>query len=313
MITSKLTNKKILYAALDWGFGHVTRSIGIINELIEKQNDITIACNTEQKELFKSYFSNVKFEFLEGYELNFSGKGNWKSDLIKNRKKFRNSIHFENHFVSNYIKNSNIDLIISDHRYGFFSNNIPSIFITHQLHLPVNLFFFLVQKWHEKQLRKFSTIWVLDEKENRLAGKLSQEINHRNLIYIGWKSRFSAINKIHELLYDYLIVISGPKPYSEQFLDEIVSKIDFTNKKVAVLHPKTIRYSSTKFQFNFFPANDLKLNDNLFFQSNVIISRSGYSTLMDLKILNKKAILFPTKGQKEQEYLYKISHDYSKV
>jgi len=38
----------------------------------------------------------------------------------------------------------------------------------------------------------------------------------------------------------------------------------------------------------------------------VIISRSGYSTIMDLVRLNKSAILIPTPGQTEQEYLAKL-------
>jgi len=36
-----------------------------------------------------------------------------------------------------------------------------------------------------------------------------------------------------------------------------------------------------------------------------VISRSGYTTIMDLAVLEKKAYFIPTPGQNEQEYLAK--------
>ncbi len=41
-------------------------------------------------------------------------------------------------------------------------------------------------------------------------------------------------------------------------------------------------------------------------QSEMVISRSGYSTVMDLMKLNKRSILVPTPGQTEQEYIGKM-------
>jgi hypothetical protein len=125
------------------------------------------------------------------------------------------------------------------------------------------------------------------------------------LYYLGWKSRF--LKQDHVLIkFDYLIVISGPKPYSEQFLDEIILKFNLTDKKVAILYPISVRISSQNNNFTVFKTENLREQDRLFYESGTIISRSGYSTLMDLKILDKKGILFPTKGQQEQKYLAKL-------
>ncbi len=302
MKVEEINDKKILYACLDWGFGHVTRSIGIIKQLISQKNSIIVACNDEQKLLFISYFPEIEFIFLEGYNFKFSGKGNWTWDLWKQRKSFFESIRKEQGFVTNFCSKNKIDLLISDHRYGFYSNKIPSIFISHQLHLPIPKIYFFVQKWHEKKIRKFNSLWVLDDKKSFFAGKLSKRISHKNLSYIGLKSRFDSTIK-EPIKYDFLIVISGPEPYSEQFLNEVSHLIDFSAKRVAVLFPKSLQINISIENWAYFPASDLKNNDQLFYQSETIISRSGYSTLMDLKILNKKGILFPTKGQKEQEYL----------
>jgi len=45
-----------------------------------------------------------------------------------------------------------------------------------------------------------------------------------------------------------------------------------------------------------------KLNTTIA-QSELVLSRSGYSTVMDLIMMNKNAILVPTPAQPEQEYL----------
>lgn len=302
MIPKQVNEQRILYAALDWGYGHVTRSIGIIQELLAQGNILTVACDSEQKGVFKSYFPDISFIHLDGYRLNFGGKGNWSWDLWKQRTSFLKMIKLEYDFVNDFCQKNNINLIISDHRYGFYHTKVPSVFVTHQLHLPISKLFFFVQYWHEKQLRKFNYLWVLDDEQSSMAGKLSKRVKHPNLCYIGWKSRFLNKQTVPKK-YDYLIVISGPKPYSEQFLDEILLKFNFANKKVAVLYPVSIEILVPNDNFTLFKTDNLRKQDQLFYESETIISRAGYSTLMDLKMLGKKGILFPAKGQKEQEYL----------
>jgi spore coat polysaccharide biosynthesis predicted glycosyltransferase SpsG len=304
-VDTSVSNKKILYAALDWGMGHLTRSIGIIRDLLIQNNEIVIACNSDQKEIFLSYFPNIKCIFLEGYNFKFSGNGNWSLDLWKQRKSFFKSIKHEHDFVRKTCLSEQYDLIISDHRYGFFSRDIESVFITHQVNLPLVKLYFFVQNWHKKQLKKFSQIWVLDDENSSLAGALSTKIQGLNLKYIGWKSRFIK-EELKTNKYDYLIVVSGPKPYSEQFIDEVENKLDFSQKRVAVIYPNSIKLFNKNQNWNYFSSSNLKANDMLFYESEIIISRSGYSTLMDLKVLNKKSILIPTKGQKEQEYLFNL-------
>ncbi|MCE3296144.1 MAG: glycosyltransferase 28 domain protein [Crocinitomicaceae bacterium] len=310
MQISEVHDKRILYAVLDWGLGHVTRSIGIIRQLEDQGNTVIIACNKEQKQVFVSYLPELIYEELEGYNFRFSGKGNWGWDLWKQRSRFLGAVKKEAQSAKDLCRKQDIELVVSDHRYGFRVEGIPSVFVTHQLHLPIPKIAFLVQRWHEKRLRKFTSLWVLDDEKNTLAGKLSKPLKHPDLNYIGWYSRFE-LKKPENLKvplkktqhYDYLIVLSGPEPYSLQLFAEISRKIDFRDKKVAVLHPASLKIKNKNKNFNYFPAKQLKKNDELFFQSDCIISRSGYSTIMDIRVLGKKAILIPTKGQKEQEYL----------
>jgi len=44
-------------------------------------------------------------------------------------------------------------------------------------------------------------------------------------------------------------------------------------------------------------------------KSEVVLCRSGYSTIMDLSVMNKKVFFIPTKGQFEQEYLAKYLNE----
>lgn len=307
MIPSKIKNRKILFAALDWGMGHVTRSIGLLKEL-ETENSITIACTPEQQKLFASYLSKVQFVQLDGYNLQFSGRGTWNLDLLKQSFSFLKAIRRENEFVAAHIKKHETNLIISDHRYGFFHPEIESIFVTHQLHLPLSNWYAPIQKWHEKKLRCFNKLWILDSTNHTLAGKLSQPIRHPQINYIGFRSRLTMQQE--NPVYDYLIVISGPEAYATLLLGEVLRKVDFGHKKIAVLHPGFFQPpSGLNMEISFFKTGDLQADDRLFAQSETIISRAGYSTLMDLKTIDKKGILIPTPGQAEQIYLAKHLKD----
>lgn len=307
MKVENIRDKIILYAALDWGLGHVTRSIGIIQQLIDQQNTIIIACDSKQKILFMSYFPEIRYEILSGYNFNFSNKGKWGLDLLKSSLNFFKAISNENKFIRSFELLNKIDLVISDHRYGFYSRIKPSYFITHQLNLPISKWYYFIQLWHEVKLHKFTTLWILDTAQYKFAGKLSMPIKHNSLEYIGLYSRFKCIS-ITNLVYDYLIVISGPSSYSSTFISELKLKIDFSNKSVAVLYPSNYELEHES-GFKYFEANNLKQNDELFFKSKIIISRFGYSTLMDLVLTNKRGLLIPTKGQKEQHYLAKVPNN----
>ncbi|MBI2259458.1 MAG: hypothetical protein HYU67_11255 [Flavobacteriia bacterium] len=301
MHINSVKNKKILYAALNWGLGHVTRSIGIIRQLVNQENEIIIICDKHQEEIFKSYFPSVSIIEFPGYPFNFRGKNNWGLDIILSIVKLIKHIKSEKKKVENIVKENSIDLILSDHRYGLFSKEIFSIFITHQLQLPLPWYYKPAQWWHKHSIKKFNFVWVLDDDNSSLAGKLSSTKNWINTYSIGWYSRFEE-KALSDEIY-YLFVISGPEKYVNDFYS-IFRQFNTSSKKTVIISPYKIDTSLFK------PDNTKILItskivdiDEYFYKSSVIISRYGYSTLMDLKILKKKSILFPSKGQNEQEYL----------
>jgi hypothetical protein len=303
VLPESISNQNVLISPLNWGMGHVARSIAIIQQLLDQKNQVFVACDDDQKAVFEVYFSKLHFIAHRPYPFQFSGKGKWASDLFQQRKKLLERFAQEQKEVEQYIADFQIDAVLSDHRYGFFSKSKPSAFITHQLHLPVKWFQKPMQYIHQKLMQNFSSVWVLDDEKSTLAGKLSEKITHPNLHYIGWKSRFQLPGNEPKLC-DNLFLISGPLPYSQDFLNACIEMAKMQSGNNVCVYPTALTIpSNLPDNLICLPSNDWRLLDSYLRGAKNIISRSGYSTLMDLKFLNANSRLIPTPGQAEQLYL----------
>ncbi len=303
MLPESISNQNVLISSLNWGMGHVARSIAVIQQLLDQKNQVFVACDEDQKAVFEVYFSNLNFIAHRPYPFQFAGKGNWGWDLFMQRKRLLERFAQERKEVEKYIAEFEIDLVISDHRYGFFSKLKTSVFITHQLHLPLKWFQKPVQYVHQKLIQNFSAVWVLDDEKQSLAGKLSREIKHPDLHYIGWKSRFQLAEKTENTC-DELYLISGPLPYSQLFLLECIEIAQQKAGNNVLIYPKGLLLpENLPDNLECIESENWKEIDAFLRGAQKIISRSGYSTLMDLQILQKKAQLSPTPGQGEQIYL----------
>lgn len=294
----EVTNRRILIACLDWGKGHVSRSIGIIHKLLEQQNRVTIACNDSQRLIFADYFPEITFVNLSGYNFSFRGKGNFFKDLWQFRKSFFKAVEQEHIFVEQLITQEQFDLIISDHRYGFYSNQVESIFLTHQLNLPLSKFAFPVHLFHKRQLKHFSKIWILDDEKLSLSGKMGVNNANWSIDYIGHFSRFMFQENPKVKTGKPVLICNGPRPYDEQLL----SKFSAILSKVQIIAPAHIELN--------FPNLDIITADNWLKCDEAILNAPklyaycGYTTLMDLKFLRCESELIPTPGQVEQRYLF---------
>ena len=108
--------------------------------------------------------------------------------------------------------------------------------------------------------------------------------------------------------YDLLISISGPEPQRTIFEKQILKDLRRYPAKVLFIRGlpeenEDLKHGNPLVEI----SNHLyaKQMNEAILQSNIIISRCGYTTIMDLVKLQKKAILIPTPGQTEQEYLAK--------
>jgi len=305
-----LNNNRILIAPLDWGLGHATRCVPIINYLLLQNCTVFIGGEGSGAKLLKLEFPDITILPLKGYRVEYSkNRLTFLLKIIAQLPRILNVIHYEKRWVEEAIKTHNINGIISDNRLGFCSNKIPSVYITHQLLIKTGLKLFdkIVQKIHYHYINKFSACWVPDfESDLTLAGDLSHPNKLPNIPvqYLGALSRFNKLELALE--YKLCIIISGPEPQRSVFEKIILSQMHLCKEKIVMVRglPNEEKGLNHSFE-NLIIYNHLdaeKLN-NIIAQSEMVLSRSGYSTIMDLIKLNKNAILVPTPAQPEQEYL----------
>lgn len=239
----------------------------------------------------KSYIPSLQLVSFPDYPFHFSGKGSFAKDLWKTRKQLLSFIQWEQNEVNKLVIANAISFVVSDHRYGFRSDFLPSIFITHQVNLALKWWQKPAQWLHKKLMSQFSSIWIMDDENQPLAGKLSQRKNLKNAFYIGHFSRFE--NKKCEKTIQ-LGICNGPAPYNQQLLEKLTQnkELDWIISSIPHTDERVIQ-----------PENWQK-TDELFYKAKTIYGYCGYSTLMDVKLLECDAVLIPTPGQTEQEYLF---------
>lgn len=302
------SDKTIFYGALDWGLGHATRSVPIIRQLL-KNNTVILGVTPLTKNIFDEEFPELKKIELPAYDIKYSSLFPLWIKLGLSAPRITRIITNENKVLQKIISENKIHVVISDNRFGLYSEKIHSVFITHQLFLKAPVFENFGNKLNQKYISNFNDVWVPDfEEENKsLSGELSRGANlfHKNIKYIGPKSRLNdVITDFEKDKYDYLILLSGPEPTRTQLEDELLKKVKSSDKKIAFVRGSELVARSSEKNvevFNFPKKETLK---RLILSSKKIICRSGYSTLMDMYLLDKKdLILIPTPGQTEQEYL----------
>lgn len=296
-------------APLDWGLGHATRCIPIINALTAAGYEIVIAAEGAQANLLQTEFPSLQLLPLEGYRVQYS-KHKWSLawKLLIQLPRLRSVIHREQKWLDSVIEEHKIDLVISDNRYGLSSKKIPCIFITHQLTIKAPFAWMekIMQRINYQYINRYSSCWVPDVAgANNAAGILSHPLTmpKTQVHYIGLLSRFKKKDAVP--VYDYCILLSGPEPQRTLLEKRILESISSVEGKILLVRGKpgskeilkTVPHIQVK---NHLPGNEL---ENCLLQSEYIVCRSGYTTVMELLSLQKKSILIPTPGQTEQEYL----------
>lgn len=308
---------KILLSPLDWGLGHATRLIPIIRYLLSKQAEVHIAASGKGLEVLKKNFSEdrVTFHLLSDLNIQYSKKGGnfiWKlilqfPGLFLKKKKDANSI-LKLHRLHHY------DIIISDNRYGVFAKGAYTIFITHQLQVLSGISSKAdkkLLKYHSKLFKQYDEIWVPDHNSEELAitPKLShpEKLLHQNIFYIGHLTQFNSKIESHSIKKENHIVVllSGPEPARSLLLEKVIHQINnLSNYQFTIIagSPLTKEYHlpSHIHLHGLLSKSEIEL---VIRDCSLVICRSGYSTVMDLMALNKKALFIPTPGQTEQEYI----------
>lgn len=296
LLPNEIKNSRILIAPLDWGMGHTTRCVSLIKKLIEQENEIFFAGNEAQINFIKREFPTIKTTFLKGYNIALDSEKSTYWQVIKQLNKVRVAIKAEQVFANSFVAENNIDSIISDNRYGLYAKQTKNIFITHQLSLQIPFGKKLIDKNIKAWVEKFDCCWIPDREENGFCGALIEADLTIPKLFIGHLTRFKKAETA--IKYKYLAIVSGPEPTRTQFAKKLVDYLLAKNEPCAIVGIK-----GNQKQVDFFDKPTTAELEKLIHQSETIISRAGYTTIMELGALGKQCILIPTPGQYEQEYL----------
>ncbi len=308
-----LKQKNILVCPLDWGLGHATRMVPVIEMLSRKGANVIIAADNRPLDFLQQRFPKNTFIKLQGFRPKYPAHGSMSLAMFMSLPEMIKTASKANKVLQEIIDQYQIDAIISDNRYELSTSKIPTVFITHQLNIRTagwqKIGKPLIDIIINHYINKFDEVWVPDISGNfQLSGKLSKSKRSKFNIYnIGLLSRFynSDIKDI-PISNDLLIVLSGPEPQRTILEELLLSQTLETKLKTVLLLGKPGEQVRKEIEnvtvISHLPDAEFS---RLIRSSKIVISRPGYSTLMDLAILGKKAIFIPTPGQTEQEYLAK--------
>ncbi|MBL7899077.1 MAG: hypothetical protein JNJ99_11120 [Crocinitomicaceae bacterium] len=293
-----IRHKRVLISPLDWGMGHTTRCVVLIKQLISSGNVVFFAGNTDQIDFMKREFPQIEFLFLAGYNVQFdSGKSSYLQ-IINQLFKIKSAINNENDTVKKLVDQFKIDIIISDNRYGLFASATKNILITHQLSLQIPYLKNWVNSQLQKWINKFDFCWIPDDEKNPLCGELINASLKIPKLYIGLLNRFSHAETPSR--YKYIGIISGPEPERSIFAIKL-EKFLISKHEPALM----IGYEGNNPKITYCKNPTTGELGQLILESETVISKAGYTTIMEMTDLKKNAILISTRGQFEQEYLAK--------
>lgn len=325
METKTFTQKCVLVCPLNWGLGHATRCIPIIRILLAQGHRVLIGANGRSRNLLEIEFPDLTYVSLPDYNIRYPESGAMSSRIMIQLPRLLKTVFAERAILKGLIKKYDIDFIISDNRFGLYSKKIPSIYITHQISIiaPKKLKWAepLIQMLHKLVMKNFHQVWIPDyQKAPTLSGSLSHsDISPDSRVYVGPLSRFCNNPRIPKDVVakefiidvklpdniDILVIISGPEPQRTIFEKILFEQLKTRKENVLILRGTPEENAGFKLSESVFVTNHLPTEqlEPIFKKAGVIIARSGYSTIMDLAATGKKAILVPTPGQTEQEYL----------
>lgn len=300
----------MLIAPLDWGLGHATRCIPLIRACLEKKCNVLLAGSGNSLKLLREEFPSLPAVEIPGYEIRYQKQGSFILKLSFQLGKIFSGMRRERKALKHICKHYPVALILSDNRYGFRAKQIPSVLISHQMMVKIPdhpMLEGMVHKWLRGRCRRFDAVWIPDTGE---APGLSGDLSHKypklpNTLFIGILTRFAKPVKMPGTEYDMLVILSGPEPQRGMLEKAVIAQANKMQLRFAIVEGIAGKYAETHPAPHITVFSHLRADAlyDLILRSSVILSRGGYSTLMDLAMLGKQCIFIPTPGQTEQEYI----------
>ncbi|MEO6131958.1 MAG: glycosyltransferase [Saprospiraceae bacterium] len=297
---------KIFFPVLNWGLGHASRSLPLIKKYLSSGHEVLCASDGEALSMLRKELPDRMVLQLPGYEI-FYGSRYMPFNMLKHGRSMLKAMKTEHELTKVIVERHEIEAIISDNRYGCYHDSIPSAMITHQLQIFTGqkLLDVYIRRQIRSWCKNFSEIWIPDETPpvnitGDLSGMSTEPIPK---FYLGIISELSCISNPGK--YDAVAVISGPEPQRTHFEQLVIKQLSSLNGKYAVVCGRPGESEKVREEKNltiYQYLSRIELSD-LLKETEVVISRGGYTTLMDLAKTGHKAIICPTPGQYEQIYL----------
>lgn len=297
----------IVVAPLDWGLGHATRCIPLIQFFLSEDKKVSLAGYGSSLELLKMEFPYLSYYNLPGYGITYpASRFGFGIKMALQSPKIFTAIRREFLALNQIIKKTGADMVLSDNRYGCYSKTIHSVFMGHQITIQLPKSLDWINGLNQKFIKNFNECWVPDypSDSDNLSGKLSHGGNKISVRYIGPLSRFKKNDGPSNSKFKYLAILSGPEPQKSMLEAIIRTKFSYVDEATAIVLGNPNNFEShQENKITFFSHLKARELNQLIHESDEVICRSGYSSVMDMRALNKGAILVPTPGQSEQEYL----------
>jgi predicted glycosyltransferase len=309
---------KVLVCPLNWGLGHATRCVPIIQQLVAEGHEVVLVADGYPLAFLQQEFPSLRFIEFPSYQVYYAAGKSQVGAMIFNLPNIIKGIIQEHIWLRNLLQKEHFDQIISDNRFGLWNKRVHSVYMTHQLmvKMPVNLKFLepLVHRIHKAVINRYNECWIPDRAEN---GGLSGDLSHkyplpRHAKFIGTLSRFQTLkDSIPTTDFEVVAVISGVEPQRTLLENQLILKYKNRPEKTLIVRGQPNAEKECQYIGNVTLVSHLSDKEMVahLLGASKIICRSGYSSIMDLDALNclQKAELIPTPGQTEQEYLYTLN------
>ena len=308
-------NYNILICPLEWGLGHASRMIPVARKLREMNHNVFIGSGEEHLSLFRNELTGLNYINFSGFSPGYSRILPQYASLLFKIPSLMYNIIREHNRLKKIIKENSIDIVISDNRFGLWNKTVTSVYVTHMPLIPLPEFFKFLEPvgvlLHRIIIKKYSLCFIPDLPGNlNLSGRLSHGVRlPENTRFIGILSKFTSLEKsqIENPVKSQhnTVILSGPEPQKGILRQKLTRLLKDAKPETIMFEGKPskggeiTRTGNITF-YSHLPASRMK---GIIEESENIITRSGYSTVMELASLNRGALIIPTPGQTEQEYL----------
>ena len=295
---------RVLITPLNWGLGHASRCIPIIDYLLANGHEPIIGSSGEALLFLKKVYPALSFLELPDYKIRYPFRSAILNFLSFSPKMCL-AIWKEQRIIQAYLKENQVDYLISDNRLGCYASHIPTAYISHQLRFAFKnqCLSYLAALAHYLWYRRFDEVWVPDlPPPNSISGYLSKHFAKTKPKYLGILSQMTVVD--NPIQYRALVLLSGPEPQRSLLEKKITEELSGLSGIFLLIRglptdcdPLAGHQNITIQSF----LSGAALSEAIA-SAKYVICRSGYSSIMDLVTLQKPAILIPTPGQPEQAY-----------